>query len=157
MAKQNQDGPVIPEDMEGREKMIVEQQKMLDKLLSEVEQLNEQIVNLDENLTRANELTVRQAGEIKVLKAAQDTTQPAVKVDGFVLMPGDPFAQGTMRHYLNLCGGKCKQPPYLPFTLPFKDARARQAAVSYGIRAQAAGDRERVEALRKALDKFTAR
>ena len=157
MGKEKSNAVTIPDDMEGRGKMIKDLQQMLTKLQAENDKLNEDIITIDENLANANKLVARQAGEIKQLKAAQDSTQPAARIDGFVLMPGDPFAQCTMRHYLNLCGGKCKQPPYLPFTLPFKDTRARLAALSYGIRAQAAGDRERVEALRKALDKFTAR
>ncbi|MCE5185089.1 MAG: hypothetical protein LLF76_03070 [Planctomycetaceae bacterium] len=156
MGKEKGNAVTIPDDMEGRGKMIADLQQMLAKLQAGNDKLNEDIITIDENLAKANELVARQAGEIKLLKTAQDTTQPAAKVDGFVLMPGDPFAQGTMKHYLNLCDGKCKQPPYLPFTLPYKDPNGTKAIISYGIRADAAGDTERVAAVRKVMDKFVA-
>ena len=153
MAKEDKNN-TLPDDMEGRGKLIAELQKTIARLQAENDRLDEQMVVVEENLAEANKKIAEQAGEIKRLQTLQDPAQPAVKVDGFVLMPGDPFAQGTMRHYLNLCDGKCKQPAYLPFTLPYKDPNGTRALRSYQIRATAAGDTARMAAAGKAIAKF---
>lgn len=84
---------------------------------------------------------------------AQQASVPRVKVDGYLLAPGDPYAAGTMRAYRAI-NPDSKQPPYLPFVLPYAERDGLRAMLKYLVRAAAAGDTDRVRAVKRVIGNF---
>ena len=83
-------------------------------------------------------------------KVMEAVDMAALKVPGFLLDQGDPFAAGAARTY---AAAKKMDPPRLPIVLPFRDPASRPALDSYIQRAAGGGDSERVKAAAEALNK----
>jgi hypothetical protein len=110
--------------------------------------------------TRNEELVAEVAllkGEVEKLRADKDQLQKRIPVKGFLLLPDDPFAAGTMRSYVKSVQADKRsigQLETLPFTLPYSDPLARKALETYVVRAAGGGDKLRAKAAKEALDLF---
>lgn len=83
---------------------------------------------------------------------AESKNQGLPNIKGFLLDVGNPFGDGVIRAYRR-AGGKSNQPDRLPFVLPEKEEASDAALKNLILRADAAGDKARVEAARKGLPK----
>lgn len=92
--------------------------------------------------------------EVEKLRTEKEQIQQRIPIKGFLLLPGDPFAEGTIRGYIKAKGGKTGQINFLPFTLPYSDPLARKALETYVVRADGGGDKVRADAAKKALELF---
>jgi hypothetical protein len=95
--------------------------------------------------------------EVEKLRADKDQLQKRIPVKGFLLLPDDPFAAGTMRSYVKSVQADNRsigQLETLPFTMPYSDPLARKALEVYVVRASGGGDTVRAARAKAELALF---
>jgi hypothetical protein len=100
---------------------------------------------------------IRLEKEVLSLRAEKDQLQKRIPVKGFLLLPNDPFAEGTMRSYVKSVKSAKRevgQIEALPFVLPYSDPLARKSLEVYAVRAAGGGDMVRATSAKDSLELF---
>lgn len=82
---------------------------------------------------------------------AQPEVTQAMNAVGFILQADDPFALGTVRHYLRAAEMEGTEFA-LPYVLPNGDPASKEALKMYIVRAEGGGDPDRAAAAKKHLE-----
>ena len=147
----------IINDLSGQLDAVGEENRQLEERINELNAENQQLIDklnavgeIDPVAVVAENETLKKKVKDLNSKLAATAGAAPVNVKGFLLAHNDPFGLGAVRVYRS-CGGKSSQHDGLPFVLPDKDAATKAATGSYIVRADGAGDKERVAAARKKL------
>lgn len=139
----------IAAENEDLKKQVASLQATIDKSEDELLKENIELAEQNKQLETAGTASANQVLELKKqLAEVQGTGRPNIK--GFLLDVDDPFGTSVISSYRK-AGGKSSQPDRLPFVLPEGEEASKAALANYKVRADAAGDKERSKAVRKAL------
>lgn len=116
--------------------------------IKEIEELKAQIAASQDQIKAIGDEKASLKKKIEAMHASP------VKVNGFRLDGGDPYAAGVLCTFVAAGGDTKGQSPQIPFVLPKGEKASIIALESYVLRANGGCDRARAEVAQKALDSW---